>query len=103
MDFVFSDIQMAMVMSASLASPRLPLTDSPGSAKCGTSLLVALLALVSPHGRIVIAEDRRSWRPNHPHAVLIEGRLAKSEVGGAISRTDLVLQSLSMHPDRLAG
>jgi hypothetical protein len=67
------------------------------------ALLVAVRALVSPHGRIVIVEDSLGLAPNHPQAVLIEGRPANSELGGVISRTDLVRQSLRTRPDRLVG
>jgi hypothetical protein len=55
-------IPMAMVMSASLASLRLPVTDSTGTREVRTPLLRALLALVSPHGRSVIVEVRARHR-----------------------------------------
>jgi pilus assembly protein CpaF len=78
------------------------MTDSTGIREVGTPQLVALLALVPPHGRIV--EDSRELAASHPHVVLIEGgRPASTKLGGAISRTDLVRQSLRMRPDRLVG
>jgi hypothetical protein len=91
---------MAIVMSASLPSLRPPVTH-PKSANCGTPLLVAVLALVSPHRQFVIVVGLRD--ANNPDAILIESRPTNSELGEAISRTDLVSPSLCLRPDRLVG
>lgn len=70
-----------------------------GSGK--TTLLGALLGLVPSTERIVIAEDSRELRPDHPHCVRLEGRPANAEGVGAVTLTDLVRQALRMRPDRL--
>jgi hypothetical protein len=93
----FSHTQLAMVMSASLAILRLPITDSTGIAKLGRPASCTL-ALVPPYGQ---SSRIRGVGGLPPHVVLIEARPANSELGGAISRTDLVRQALRMRPDRL--
>jgi hypothetical protein len=52
-------------MSASLASLRLPVTDSTGIREV-RDVLVALRALVPPHGWIVIVESSRELTPQPP-------------------------------------
>jgi pilus assembly protein CpaF len=68
-----------------------------------TTLLAALLALVTQQERIVFVEDSRELAPNHPDVVRIKGRSANTELAGAISLTDLIRESLRMRPDRLVG
>jgi pilus assembly protein CpaF len=66
-----------------------------------TTLLSALLGLVSADERLVIIEDASELRPDHPHVVGLEGRPANVEGAGAVSVRDLVRQALRMRPDRL--
>lgn len=74
---------------------------SGGTGSGKTTLLGALLGLVPPAERIVIAEDSRELRPDHPHCVRLEGRPPNAEGVGAVTLTDLVRQALRMRPDRL--
>ena len=74
---------------------------SGGTGSGKTTLLAALLSLVPPTERIVIAEDSRELQPDHPHCVRLEARPANAEGSGAITLTDLVRQALRMRPDRL--
>lgn len=74
---------------------------SGGTGSGKTTLLAALLGLVPPNERIVIAEDSRELRPDHPHCVRLESRPANAEGSGALTLTDLVRQALRMRPDRL--
>jgi pilus assembly protein CpaF len=74
-------------------------TGGTGSGK--TTVLSALLGLVDPGERIVIAEDTMELRPDHPHVVNLESRPANVEGTGAVSLQALVRQALRMRPDRL--
>ncbi|MEU7054367.1 TadA family conjugal transfer-associated ATPase, partial [Streptomyces eurythermus] len=73
-----------------------------GGTGCGkTTLLSALLGLVGPGERIVLAEDSAELRPDHPHVVRLETRPANQEGAGLVTLEDLVRQALRMRPDRL--
>ena len=74
-------------------------TGGTGSGK--TTLLNALLSLVAPQQRLVIAEDTAELRPDHPHVVSLEARPANVEGAGAVDLRTLVRQALRMRPDRL--
>ena len=74
-------------------------TGGTGSGK--TTMLSALLALVSHDHRIVIVEDATELRPDHPHVVGLEARPANVEGAGAVPLQVLVRQALRMRPDRL--
>ena len=74
---------------------------SGGTGSGKTTLLGGLLGLVPGDERIVIAEDSRELRPDHPHCVRLEARPANAEGAGAVSLTQLVRQALRMRPDRL--
>ena len=74
-------------------------TGGTGSGK--TTLLNALLSLVPPQQRLVIAEDTAELRPDHPHVVSLEARPANVEGAGAVDLRTLVRQALRMRPDRL--
>jgi pilus assembly protein CpaF len=80
---------------------RLAFLISGGTGSGKTTLLAALLGLVPPEQRVVIAEDSRELNPAHPHVVRMEGRPVNAEQRGAITLTDLVRQALRMRPDRL--
>lgn len=84
-----------------LVAARRAFLISGGTGSGKTTLLGALLGLVPHSERIVIAEDSRELRPDHPHCVRLEGRPANAEGTGAVSLTELVRQALRMRPDRL--
>lgn len=85
----------------SIVESRSAFLISGGTGSGKTTLLAALLGLVPPTERIVIAEDSRELAPLHPHVVRLEGRPANAEGVGAVTLTDLVRQCLRMRPDRL--
>lgn len=74
-------------------------TGGTGSGK--TTVLAALLTLVSPGERIVIVEEASELRPDHPHVLLLEARPPNVEGAGTVTAQDLVRQALRMRPDRL--
>jgi pilus assembly protein CpaF len=74
---------------------------SGGTGSGKTTLLAALLSLVPAEERIVIAEDSRELRPDHPHCIRLEARPPNAEGSGTVTLTDLVRQALRMRPDRL--
>lgn len=75
------------------------ITGGAGAGK--TTLLAALLGLIDRDERLVIVEDSRELRPDHPHVVSLESRPANVEGAGAIPMRALVRQALRMRPDRL--
>ncbi|WP_280428987.1 TadA family conjugal transfer-associated ATPase [Nocardia brasiliensis] len=66
-----------------------------------TTLLSGLLAIVSPHERIICVEDAAELAPPHPHVVRLVARTANVEGVGAVTVRDLVRQALRMRPDRI--
>ncbi len=74
-------------------------TGGTGAGK--TTVLAALLAECSPRERLVVVEDVRELRPEHPHVVSLEGRSPNVEGAGGVTLVDLVRQALRMRPDRL--
>ncbi|WP_232246574.1 TadA family conjugal transfer-associated ATPase [Kitasatospora mediocidica] len=80
---------------------RLSLLISGGTGSGKTTLLAALLGLVGPGERIVIAEDSAELQPAHPHVVRLQSRPPNQEGLGEITLRDLVRQALRMRPDRL--
>ncbi|NYJ73406.1 TadA family conjugal transfer-associated ATPase [Allobranchiibius huperziae] len=74
-------------------------TGGTGSGK--TTLLGALLSRVPAGERIVVVEDVRELRIEHPHVVALQGRTPNVEGAGAVPLEVLVRQSLRMRPDRL--
>jgi pilus assembly protein CpaF len=84
-----------------LIDARLSYVISGGTGSGKTTLLSALLGLVDPGERIVLAEDSAELRPHHPHVVRLEGRPANQEGAGLVELPDLVRQALRMRPDRL--
>jgi pilus assembly protein CpaF len=84
-----------------LVDARLSFLISGGTGSGKTTLLSALLGLVGPGERIVLAEDSAELRPDHPHVVRLESRPANQEGAGAVGLDDLVRQALRMRPDRL--
>jgi len=84
-----------------LLRARLSFLISGGTGSGKTTLLSALLGLVGPGERIVLAEDSAELRPDHPHVVRLETRPANQEGAGLVTLEDLVRQALRMRPDRL--
>lgn len=84
-----------------LLRARLSFLVSGGTGSGKTTLLSALLGLVGPDERIVLAEDSAELRPDHPHVVRLETRPANQEAAGLVTLEDLVRQALRMRPDRL--
>lgn len=84
-----------------LLQARLSFLVSGGTGSGKTTLLSALLGLVGPGERIVLAEDSAELRPEHPHVVRLETRPANQEGAGLVTLEDLVRQGLRMRPDRL--
>jgi len=84
-----------------LLDARLSFLISGGTGSGKTTLLSALLGLVGPDERIVLAEDSAELRPEHPHVVRLESRPANQEGAGLVTLQDLVRQALRMRPDRL--
>ncbi|MGV9905037.1 TadA family conjugal transfer-associated ATPase [Streptomyces sp. NPDC003388] len=88
-------------MLRALLAARLSFLVSGGTGSGKTTLLSALLGLVEPGERIVLAEDSAELRPDHPHVVRLETRPANQEGAGLVTLEDLVRQALRMRPDRL--
>lgn len=84
-----------------LMRARLSFLVSGGTGSGKTTLLSALLGLVGPDERLVLAEDSAELRPDHPHVVRLETRPANQEAAGLVTLEDLVRQALRMRPDRL--
>ncbi|MFE3766313.1 TadA family conjugal transfer-associated ATPase [Streptomyces sp. NPDC059104] len=84
-----------------MVEARLSFLVSGGTGTGKTTLLSALLGLVGPGERIVLAEDSAELRPDHPHVVRMETRPANQEGAGLVTLADLVRQALRMRPDRL--
>ncbi|MFJ3922758.1 TadA family conjugal transfer-associated ATPase [Streptomyces sp. NPDC090022] len=88
-------------MLRALVEARRSFLISGGTGTGKTTLLSALLGLVGPGERIVLAEDSAELRPEHPHVVRLESRPANQEGAGLVTLADLVRQALRMRPDRL--
>jgi pilus assembly protein CpaF len=70
-----------------------------GSGK--TSLLSALISVVSHGSRLLLLEDVAEIRSVHPHCVRLLTRVGNSDGIGAISLRTLLREALRMRPDRL--
>lgn len=80
---------------------RVSFLVSGGTGAGKTTLLAALLAASDPGDRVVVMEDVRELRVQHPHVVHLEGRPANVEGVGEVTMVALVRQSLRMRPDRI--
>lgn len=84
-----------------LVAAKLAFVVSGGTGSGKTTLLGALLSRVPTDERIVVVEDVRELRIDHPHVVALQGRTPNVEGAGAVPLDVLVRQSLRMRPDRL--
>lgn len=84
-----------------LIDARAAFLISGGTGTGKTTLLSALLSLVSPVERILIVEDSGELDPDHDHVVRLEVRPPNVEGEGHVSMRDLVRQALRMRPDRV--
>ena len=91
----------AMPWLLALVAARAVFLVSGGTGTGKTTLLSALLSLVSASERVLIVEDSGELDPDHQHVVRLEVRPANVEGSGHVSMRDLVRQALRMRPDRL--
>ncbi len=70
-----------------------------GSGK--TTLLARLLEEASSYERLVVVEESRELRVDHPHVVFLEARAANVEGKGCVTLKTLIRNCLRMRPDRL--
>lgn len=86
---------------AALVASRAAFVVSGGTGTGKTTLLSALLSLVSSGDRLLLVEDAGELVPQHPHVVRLEARPPNVEGAGAVCLRDLVRQALRMRPDRV--
>lgn len=84
-----------------IVAARVAFVLSGGTGTGKTTVLSTLLGCADPAERIVLVEDSSELRPDHPHVVRLETRVANVEGAGAVDLTTLVRQALRMRPDRL--
>ena len=84
-----------------LVTRRLGFVVSGATGSGKTTVLASLLALVPPDERIVLVEEARELRPEHPHVVALVVRRANVEGRGEVDLAALVRESLRMRPDRV--
>jgi pilus assembly protein CpaF len=86
---------------ARLVESRAAFLVTGGTGTGKTTLLSALLSLVSMGDRLLLVEDAGELAPAHPHVVRLEARPPNLEGAGAVTLRDLVRQALRMRPDRV--
>lgn len=64
-------------------------------------MLAALLSLVDRRHRIIVVEEAKELRLDHPHWVRLEARPTNAEGAGGLALRQLVRQALRMRPDRV--
>lgn len=80
---------------------RLAFLVSGGTGTGKTTVLSTLLGLVPVAERVLLVEDSAELRPDHPHVIRLQSRIANVEGAGAVTLRDLIRQSLRMRPDRI--
>lgn len=86
---------------AAIVRARLAFLVSGGTGTGKTTVLSTLLGLVPEADRVLLVEDSAELRPDHPHVVRLQSRIANVEGAGAVTLRDLIRQSLRMRPDRI--
>jgi len=94
-----SGISAELVRAVVRARCAFLISGGTGSGK--TTLLGTMLGLVAPAERLVLVEDARELRTDHPHVVRLTARPPNIEGAGEVSLRDLVRQALRMRPDRI--
>lgn len=93
------EVAVAVLHGVVAARASFLVTGGTGSGK--TTLLAAMLARCAPADRILVVEDVRELRVDHPHVIHLQGRTNNVEGRGEVTLTTLVRQSLRMRPDRV--
>jgi pilus assembly protein CpaF len=86
---------------AAMVRARLAFLVSGGTGTGKTTVLSTLIGLVPSAERVLLVEDSAELRPDHPHVVRLQSRMANVEGAGAVTMRDLIRQSLRMRPDRI--
>jgi len=86
---------------AAIVVRRLSFLVSGATGSGKTTVLAGLLALVPHDERIVLVEEARELRIEHPHVVALASRRANVEGRGEVGLAELVRESLRMRPDRV--
>jgi pilus assembly protein CpaF len=84
-----------------LVDERMNVLVSGGTGSGKSSLLGALAALVPKTERLVVIEDARELRLDHPHVVQLEAQPSDAHGRGAVSVRDLFCATLRLRPDRI--
>ncbi len=92
---VIADLLRALVRA------RIAFVITGGTGTGKTTLLAALLGVVTPTERVLLIEDAPELVVAHPHVVRLVTRGANVEGAGAVGLRELVRQALRMRPDRL--
>lgn len=92
---------LGLEIAARLVDSRRAFVVSGGTGTGKTTLLAALVGRMPATERVVLVEDVRELRSDHPHLVRLEARSPNVEGHGEVTLSTLVRQSLRMRPDRL--
>src|ERR1700688_2359945 len=90
---------MELLEAAVKARLNIIILGGTGSGK--TTLLNALSCFINGKERIVTIEDAAELQLKQPHVARLETRPANLEGGGAVSKRELLVNSVRMRPDRI--
>jgi len=90
---------VAWLQEEVLAKETILITGATGAGK--TTLLRSLLEQVPVSERIVVLEETREIRANHPHMIHLESRQSSPEGKGEVTLRALLRNALRMRPDRI--
>lgn len=91
--------EAALLASAVASRKTIAVSGGTGSGK--TTLVNALLSLVSGGERVIVIEETPELAPGCPHFVRLTARRANIAGAGGIDCTELVRAALRMRPDRI--